>query len=630
MPPSLNHRRLIALAYDLAVVALAWWVAYFVAFGLTLPAEARTEMLRTFPVVAVVQIGCFAFFRLYRGMWRFASLHDFKQIGKAVGAAALLQTAILFIWSRGFLVPRSALVLDPLLVVLLMCGGRMTYRWWKEQWPANAETPKGKPVLVLGAGESAFKLVLQLQRSPAWQIVALLDDDRAKVGRQISGHQVIGTWDDLSTASLATGAHHALLAVGEADHLVRRRAFELCEKAGVRLQIVPDIDALMTEGIHLSNIRNIEVDDLLRRDPVKLDISGLRQLLTLRTVLVTGAGGSIGSELCRQIARFRPKLLVLLELGEYPLYQIHEELQRDHPELKVVPVIADIKDQRRLFDVFAHHAPEIVFHAAAYKHVPLMETGNSWQAVQNNTLGTVRLMEAVARFPVERLVFISTDKAVNPTSVMGATKRLSEMLIHEWGVRNPQTSTVTVRFGNVLGSTGSVVPKFKDQIARGGPITITDPAMRRYFMSISEAAQLVLQAARMGNGGEIFVLDMGEPILIADLARDMIRLSGLTENEIAIEYTGLRPGEKLFEELLANDEATLPTRHRKLRVARSFEAPGTVWEKQVMAWLTDSVNLLDADVRAGLVRFVPEYQPYQDPAAKVIPLHPGTASRLSA
>jgi FlaA1/EpsC-like NDP-sugar epimerase len=293
-------------------------------------------------------------------------------------------------------------------------------------------------------------------------------------------------------------------------------------------------------------------------------------------------------------------------------------------------VIADIKDQRRLFDVFARHSPEIVFHAAAYKHVPLMETGNSWQAVQNNTFGTVRLMEVVSRFPVERLVFISTDKAVNPTSVMGATKRLSEMLLQEWAVRNPQTSTVTVRFGNVLGSTGSVVPKFKDQIARGGPITITDPAMRRYFMSVSEAAQLVLQAARMGNGGEIFVLDMGEPILIADLARDMIRLSGLTEDEIAIEYTGLRPGEKLFEELLASDEATLPTRHRKLRVARPFEAPGTVWEKQVMAWLTESSNLLDADVRAGLARFVPEYQPYQDPAAKVITLHPGTTSRLSA
>jgi FlaA1/EpsC-like NDP-sugar epimerase len=630
MSPSLSHRRLIALAYDFAVVALAWWASYFVAFGMTLPVEARVEMFRTFPVVAAIQLGCFAFFRLYRGMWRFASLHDFKQIAKAVGAAALLQTAVLFIWNRGFLVPRSALVLDPLLVTMLMCGGRMTYRWWKEQWPANAEAPKGKPVLILGAGESAFKLVLQLQRSPAWQIVGLLDDDRAKVGRQISGHQVLGTWDDIGKASLATGARHAMLAVGDADHLVRRRAFELCDKAGVKLQIVPDIDALMTEGIHLSNIRNIEVDDLLRRDPVKLDVTGLRQLLTLRTVLVTGAGGSIGSELCRQIARFKPRQLVLVELSEYALYQILETLQRDFPELKVAPVIADVKDQRRLFDVFARYSPEIVFHAAAYKHVPLMETGNSWQAVQNNTLGTVRLMETVERFPVERLVFISTDKAVNPTSVMGATKRLSEMLLQEWSVRNPQTTTVTVRFGNVLGSTGSVVPKFKEQIARGGPITITDPAMRRYFMSVPEAAQLVLQAARMGNGGEIFVLDMGEPILIADLARDMIRLSGLSEDEIAIEYTGLRPGEKLFEELLANDEATLPTRHRKLRVARPFESPGPVWEKQVLAWLTESSNLLDADVRAGLARFVPEYQPYQDPGAKVITLHPGASSRLSA
>jgi FlaA1/EpsC-like NDP-sugar epimerase len=563
-------------------------------------------------------------------MWRFASLHDFQQIAKAVGVAALVVTAVLFIWSRGFLVPRSAMVLDPLLMILLMCGGRMTYRWWKEQGPNSNANAQGKPVLVLGAGESAFKLLLQLQRSPAWQIVGLLDDNRGKVGRQISGFPVLGTWNELPSAAAATGARHALLAVGGADHLVRRRAFELCEKAGIKLQIVPDIDALMTERIHLSNIRNIEVDDLLRRDPVRLDFTGLRQLLTLRTVLVTGAGGSIGSELCRQIARFRPKVLVLLELGEFQLYQIHDELERDYPELKIIPVIADIKDQRRLFDVFARYSPEIVFHAAAYKHVPLMETGNSWQAVQNNTLGTVRLMETITRFPVERLVFISTDKAVNPTSVMGATKRLSEMLLQQWSERTPHTSTVMVRFGNVLGSTGSVVPKFKEQIARGGPITITDPAMRRYFMSVSEATQLVLQAALMGNGGEIFVLDMGEPVLIADLARDMIRLSGLSEDDIAIEYTGLRPCEKLFEELLANDEATLPTRHPKLRVARAFERPGSPWEKQVLAWLSESPNLLDADVRAGLARFVPEYQPYQDPASKVIPLHPGAPNRLSA
>ncbi|ODU66581.1 MAG: multidrug MFS transporter, partial [Lautropia sp. SCN 66-9] len=430
----------------------------------------------------------------------------------------------------------------------------------------------------------------------------------------------------------ATGAKHALLAIHKADHTVRRRAFDLCRACGVKLLVVPDIDDLISERVRVSTIRDVDVDDLLGRDPVQLDFTGLNQLLAGRNVLVTGAGGSIGSELCRQIARFRPAAMVLFEASEYALYRIHEELQRDFPDLQIHPVIGDVKDSSRLRHTFAHHPIDMVFHAAAYKHVPMMETLNAWQAILNNTLGTLRLMEVIAEYPVDRLVFVSTDKAVNPTSVMGASKRLAEMLLRQWH-RKIGTRIIIVRFGNVLGSTGSVVPKFKEQIARGGPITITHPEITRYFMSVSEASQLMLQAALMGQGGEIFVLDMGKPVRILDLAQDLVRLSGLAEHSIPIEFTGLRPGEKLYEELLSDDEATLSTPHAKLRVARPADSQSGAWEALVRKWLEESANLGDDEVRAGLARFVPEYQPFQGSGSNVIPLRDpalGRDGRVSA
>jgi FlaA1/EpsC-like NDP-sugar epimerase len=357
----------------------------------------------------------------------------------------------------------------------------------------------------------------------------------------------------------------------------------------------------------VSQIRKVELDDLLGRDPVKLDTTGLREWLGNRVVLVSGAGGSIGSELCRQIARYQPQRIVLLESSEFSLYNIEQEFSRRFPDIPISCIIGDVKDAGRMHQLMSALAPTAVFHAAAYKHVPLMENNNAWQAVLNNVLGTRVIAEAAIAHDVEKFVLISTDKAVNPTNVMGATKRLAELLCQS--LQRPDgTQFVIVRFGNVLGSTGSVIPKFREQIAAGGPVTVTHPEITRFFMSIPEAVQLVLQAGLTGKGGEIVVLDMGEPVKIADLARDMIRLSGFGENDIKITFTGLRPGEKLYEEVLAADENSLPTPHPKLRIARARPAPSNL-HQELVQWLACDLPCDDATVRENLGRWIPEYQP---------------------
>ena len=356
----------------------------------------------------------------------------------------------------------------------------------------------------------------------------------------------------------------------------------------------------------VSQLRPIELDDLLGRDPVVLDDAGLHDLLSGKIVMVTGAGGSIGSEMCRQIARFSPSLLVLFESSEYALYMIEQELKQSFPELHFVSLVGDVRDAARVNEVMQQHLPGVLFHAAAYKHVPLMEENNAWQAIRNNVLGTWTVAQAAQRLGVARFVMISTDKAVNPTNVMGASKRLAEMVcqaLQPYGAMR----FVMVRFGNVLGSTGSVIPAFRAQIARGGPVTVTHPDITRYFMSIPEAAQLVLQAALMGQGGEIFVLDMGEPVKIVDLAKDLIRLSGFTEDEIRIEFTGLRPGEKLYEELLTDSEHTLPTPHPKLRIAQAGRVDAD-WLAPLLDWVT-ATTMPDDAVRTALKQWVQEYQP---------------------
>ncbi len=412
----------------------------------------------------------------------------------------------------------------------------------------------------------------------------------------------------MGAAAARFGVTQAIIAMPGATHVQRRRAVELASAAGLAVMTVPSYADLVSGKVSVSALRNVELDDLLGRDPVLLDDAGLRGLIEGKSVLVTGAGGSIGAELCRQIARYAPALLVLFEVSEYALYAIEQEFRDRHPGVAVAAVIGDAKSEARVREVFARHRPQLVLHAAAYKHVPLMESNVEQQAVENNVLSTVVAARAAQAAGAKKFVLVSTDKAVNPTNVMGASKRLAELACQALAAGGG-TQFVTVRFGNVLGSTGSVIPMFREQIARGGPVTVTHPEMKRYFMTIPEAAQLVLQAALMGRGGEIFVLDMGEPVRIADLARQLIRLSGYGEDEIRIEYTGLRPGEKLYEELLADAERTLPTPHPKLRVAQASASFDGALLEEVLAWLDSARDPGAEAVRARLRAWVPEYSP---------------------
>ena len=623
---ALNPRTLVAAAHDLIWVVLIWMGSY--AFRLALLPEDTDAglMFTALPVVILIQMTCFYAFGLYRGIWRYASLHDIARVAAAVGVAALLVPSGILMWRYGeSLPPRSVFILNPLILLLFMAGGRIAYRWFKDREVYADGDTVATPVILLGAGNTAIRLNDELRRRQGWRIVGLLDDNRNKQNREVGGVPVLGSWDDIGQVTLQTEIKHAILAVSAIDHQTRRRAYQLCEAAGIRLLLPPPIEDLMSGRVTVSQVREVELDDLLGRDEVQLDAAGLDQLLGGKVILVPGAGGSIGSELSRQIARFQPTLLLLLEQSEFALYTMEQEFARTFPQLAIQCLIGDVKDPQRLDEIFTRFRPHVIFHAAAYKHVPLMEQSNAWEAVRNNVLGTWQLLQAVSRHGANKFVFVSTDKAVNPTSVMGASKRLAEMLLQRWCLGN-QVDTVIVRFGNVLGSTGSVVPVFKDQIARGGPITVTHPEIRRYFMSVPEACRLVLQAGFMGHDGQVFVLDMCEPVRILDLARDLIRLSGLSEDDIRIEFTGLRPGEKLFEELIASDENSLPTPHPKLRVAKLIAAPDEAWEQAVLLWLASSDAVGPREVRATLNRFIPEYSPYPE-TGKVVPLPGMTAAR---
>ena len=613
---NVNARTFVAMGHDLLVSALVWTFTFSLRWNFELERSTQVILLQTLPAVLAVQFGCFVYFGLYRGIWRYASVHDLKLIATAIGVSALIIPILLLLWRNGLGVPRSLYFLNPLLLILFMCSGRLAYRWWKEKsaWPQG---PQAQPVILLGAGNAALTLIDELNRSSSWFVVGLLDDNRNKVGRQLGGVRILGNWDQLEQIARDSNCHNAVLATGATDHATRKRVFELCEKAHVNLLVIPDLHELMSGRVKVSQIRHVQVDDLLGRDPVQLDTSGLRHMLAGKAVLVTGGGGSIGAELCRQIARFDPLRIIVIEMNEFALYQITESLHNRYPAVKVIPIVGDIKDERRLIEVFVRYEPTVVFHAAAYKHVPILEQDNAWQAVRNNAYGTRVMADVAARFEVEKFVYISTDKAVNPTNVMGASKRLAEMVL-QFRHRLNSLPVVIVRFGNVLGSSGSVIPKFRQQIDRGGPITVTHPEITRYFMSIPEATQLVLQAALMGRGGETFVLDMGEPIRIVDLARTMIRLSGFTEEEIPIEFTGLRAGEKLYEELLADNEKTLATPHAKLRVSRPIEPPGTAWEVRARTWLESVGPYRDGEVRRALAEWVPEYQPALTPDYEAI------------
>ncbi len=602
-------RRLIIFVHDLVAAALAWVISFWLRFNLDLPPEYADIMLNRLALVIGVHALVFWALGLYKGMWRYASLPDIQRLLVAVGVAALAVPALFAILGIGQVVPRSAYLTTPLLLLAAMAGSRLAYRAWREGRLAGVVArPQASPVLVLGAGAVTAQLIKDLAASPQWRIVGVLDDDPAKRGAELVGIRVLG--ETRRVAEIAERLHvtQVIMAMPDASHEDRKRIVDLCSKAEIAVMTVPALSDIVSGRVSVSALRAIELDDLLGRDPVQLDRHGLQGFLEGRTVLVTGAGGSIGSELCRQIARFSPAHLVLYELSELALYAIEQEFRDRLPHISTASVIGDAKDATRVGEVFARYRPNVVFHAAAYKHVPLMEEDNAFQAVGNNVLSTVVAARAAQACRADKFVLVSTDKAVNPVNVMGASKRLAELACQALQTGSA-TQLVVVRFGNVLGSTGSVVPRFRQQIAHGGPVTVTHPDIQRYFMSIPEAAQLVLQAGLMGNGGEIYVLDMGDPVKIVDLARQMIRLSGFAEEEIRIEYTGLRPGEKLYEEPLADAERTLATPHPKLRVAQARAPQNAALLDELGRWLAHPGDASAAAVRAQLRRWVPEYAP---------------------
>ncbi|MDB5813324.1 MAG: polysaccharide biosynthesis protein CapD [Rhodocyclales bacterium] len=607
--------------FDLAAVTCCWCAAYLLRFNFAVPADFVRHGLLSLVWVLPIHAAMFRAFGLYKGMWVFASLPDLARIVRAVGVATALVIAIATFAHGNTPIPRSVLVAFPVFLMVMMGGARAMYRAWREHRLYGALAAAGRPALLIGAGEAGVNVMRQLRRAGEWRLVGILDDNPSKHGREMMGLRVHGCVDELEHWARELKAQHAIVAMPSASAETRKRILALCLKAGVHALMVPTLAEMMHADRRRSSdkwaFREVSMEDLLGRDAVAIDCPNIDGMLGGRSVLVTGAGGSIGSELCRQIALFRPGQIIAYEANEYALYRLIEEFSCRFPEVPLIPVAGDVRDALWLDETFARYTPSLVFHAAAYKHVPLMEDDNAWQAMSNNVLGTWRVAKAAATHRVPKFVMISTDKAVNPTNVMGASKRLAEMVCQTVQAETTTTAFCSVRFGNVLGSTGSVVPKFQEQIAAGGPVTVTHPEITRYFMSIPEASQLVLQAASMGKGGEIFVLDMGEPVKIANLARDMIRLSGSSEEEIRVEFTGLRPGEKLFEELLADAEHSLPTHHEKLRIAQARAADPAVVE-EVLAWLRASRIPSPAEIKRELRRWVPEYGPAQRPALQVV------------
>ena len=611
----MNARTFAAFAWDVTMAMLAWAAAFWLLFDFEIPDTVASTMTQRLPAVVAVHALVFFAFGLQRGLWRYAGVLELRRIVLAVAAAAVAIPLLLRLLRQAEGVPGPVYVLAPVLLALLVSGSRLAWRAWNERpGTGTSRHADRKPILVVGAGEAAVRLLRDLEESDEWRAVGLLDDNPAKIGGAIRGIKVLGPVANAEAAARRTGASLAVIAMPGVSREARGHAVEICTQAGLRVMTVPAHEDIVSGRVSISTLRAVELDDLLGRDPVKLDDAGLTGLIGGLRVLVTGAGGSIGAELCRQIARYGPGELILFDLSEFALYSIEQEFRDRLPGLRISAVIGDAKSPARVGTLFERFRPQVVFHAAAYKHVPLMETENAFEAVANNALSTAVVARAALAVGAKKFVLVSTDKAVNPTSVMGASKRLAELLCQALQAGG-DTQFVIVRFGNVLGSAGSVIPRFREQIARGGPVTVTHEEVERYFMSIPEAAQLVLQAALMGRSGEIYLLDMGAPVKIVDLARQLIRLSGLAENEMPIVFTGLRPGEKLSEELLADAEHSLSTSHPKLRVATLQAQQSGDLVAEVLAWLEAPADTQADAVRARLRSWIPEYRsaPAEDP-----------------
>ena len=547
----IRFRRAISLAVHGALIACSVYAAFWLRFDGDIPAEFASLAVRTLPLLLLVRVLVFIPFRLFDGLWRYTSLWDLRNIIAGTIASSVLFRLVLAVLQPGVVYPRSILVIDAILLIFLISGVRLTRRLYAEL----GQGPRTRRILVFGAGDAGEMIVRDMRNRPEHDAlpIGFLDDDPHKVGRSIHGGAVLGTSADATRVIDAHKPDEVLIAVPSATSDVVRRIVRTLEHAKVRITTLPNLRDLI-RPLDVKQIRELRVEDLLARAPVDLDREPARRLIAAQSVLVTGAGGSIGSEICRQVAALGPARLVVLDRYENSLVGLLNGINDEHPSLDVHAVIADVADQYRIDQVLSEHKPRIVFHAAAHKHVPLMET-NPCEAVKNNVRGSRIVADACARHDVSRFDLISTDKAVNPASVMGATKRVAELVTRELASRARRTTFITVRFGNVLGSNGSVVPRFLEQIRRGGPVTVTHPEMRRYFMLIPEAVQLVLGAATLRDHGGTYVLDMGEPVKLLDMARDLIRLSGhIPDEEVAIAFIGPRPGEKLEEELIASDE----------------------------------------------------------------------------
>lgn len=571
-------RNRVFLATDL----IGWVVIPFLALGIRLDGFAQTgtylpHLLAFIGIAIVIKTAALVMFRIYRRYWLYASIDELLLIVAAVVVASIVTATVYLTVVAQLLpaprLPRSVPLLDGILSLLFVGGTRFTVRAAQRLDRARVGTPAER-VIIIGAGASGAMVAKELRGNPKAGLdpVAFIDDDSLKCNRTIHGIPVLGGRESIAVAARDLRVKKVVIAMPTAPGSVVREIRNICDEAGLSTKTIPGIPDMISGRVNISSIRNVQIEDLLRRAPVVIDQKAVGELVRDVCVLVTGAGGSIGSEICRQVARLGASELVLLDHAENGIFDIHNELLANRPDLSMKPVIADIRDANRMKAIFESYRPQVVFHAAAHKHVPLMET-NQVEAVTNNVGGTSNVVEAAERSGVSRFVLISTDKAVNPTSVMGATKLIAEQIVHEAAMRTG-LPYVSVRFGNVLASNGSVVPLFKSQIAAGGPVTVTHEDMTRYFMTIPEAVQLVLQAAALGHCGETFVLDMGEPVKIVQLARDLIELSGLeVGKDIDITFTGLRPGEKMFEELLMGDEEFVETSHSKVFAVRNGVPP---------------------------------------------------------
>jgi FlaA1/EpsC-like NDP-sugar epimerase len=553
------------ILHDLLMSVLAWQFSWWARFNFTFPFENWEISLFMIPLVVLVQVLVFRRFRLYRGIWRFASIPDLWNIFRASIFGALSITLICFILFRLEGIPRSILILYPFFLMFFLGGPRLGYRVWKDHSFSINTISANKRVLIVGAGRASEMLVREIIREGSYIPIGLLDDNDHLKNSEIHGIRVLGNIERVNEICIKHDADIILISIPSANSSQMRAIVEKCELTGLPIKTLPGIQDMLSDTGALSKLREVSIEDLLGREKIELDWKEVQKELANKTILVTGGGGSIGSELCSQISKLGPSKLIIFERSEFNLYKIEQALS-DAP-VTIEFILGDLCDLEKVDHVLSCFSPEIIFHAAAYKHVPILER-DAREGIRNNIIGTKNIADFANKYGCERFILISTDKAVNPTNVLGATKRIAEQYIENIN-KISSTSYITVRFGNVLGSDGSVVPLFKEQINKGGPVTVTHPEVTRYFMTIREACQLILQASKMGKGGEIYVLDMGESIKINYLAEQMIRLSGLIPNEdINIEYTGLRPGEKMYEELFYGNEMREKTEHNKILLAK--------------------------------------------------------------